>query len=279
MIIAIEAVMFAVGDWKINQGIMLEEYRLEKAQTVLAAVPVEAKAFSVYDITAKKKLYGKNDEEPLPLASLAKIMTIIAVLNTHGPDDIVTMSDNALKQNGDYGFKPGEVWKVGDLAKATLIVSANDGAQALAESVPDFLDKITKKARKIGATHATFLNASGLDLDPSHASVFASAEDVNQMAAFAYDDYPGIFGTTVLPEIHVTSVSGFEHVFKNTDVILDKIPNLLFSKTGFTNVAGGNLTIIFKNQSGHEMAVTLLGSGFDSRFADMQKLVDAIDSL
>ena len=48
----------------------------------------------------------------------------------------------------------------------------------------------------------------------------------------------------------------------------------IFSKTGNTTLAGGNLTIIFKNKIGHNMAITLLGSTEEGRFSDMEKLVE-----
>ena len=277
--IALEAILFYSNNYKINKAITLENTKLIQTQQALASVPVEAKAVSVYDVTQKKTLYGKNDDVAMPLASLAKIMTIIAALNTYNPDDTISISQNAINQAGDYGLFANEKWKVGDLAKLTLVVSSNDGAYAFSENIPDFLNKINEKAKKIGAQKALFLNSNGLDLSASQAGAFATASDVNQMAVFAYDDYPYIFGATILPEIHLKSVSGFEHTFKNTDTILSDIPDLLFSKTGFTNIAGGNLCIIFKNKSGHEIAITILGSTFDGRFNDMKKLVEVMDNL
>jgi len=273
-VIALEAILFCVHDYKMNQALMLEEYRLEQAQLILAKVEIEAKAFSVYDVDEKKFIYGKNDDVALPLASLSKIMTIIAALNTYNTHDILTISEEGLKQVGDYGLFANEKWRVGDLAKLTLLVSANDGAYTFSENIPNFLEKINEKAKKIGAQKALFLTSTGLDIEEGKkASTFASAQDVNIMAGFAYKDYPKIFGATVLPELHLKSESGFDHVFKNTDIILEHIPNLLFSKTGYTNVAGGNLTIIFKNKLGHDIAVTILGSSFEGRFEDMKKIV------
>ena len=72
------------------------------------------------------------------------------------------------------------------------------------------------------------------------------------------------------------SESGFYHTIKNTDYILDNIPDILFSKTGFTPLAGGNLVIIYKNEYGHEMAITVLGSTMDGRFTDVEKIVSTL---
>jgi D-alanyl-D-alanine carboxypeptidase len=52
------------------------------------------------------------------------------------------------------------------------------------------------------------------------------------------------------------------------------MPNILFSKTGYTVLAGGNLTIIFKDKMKHDIAITVLGSTISGRFSDMEKLVN-----
>ena len=277
--IALEAIFFYINNYKIDQQNSLENYKLLQTQNILSKVPVQAKAVSVYNITKQEVLYGKDNEISMPLASLTKIMTIITVLNTYNPDDTISISQNAINQVGDYGLFANEKWKVGDLAKLTLIISANDGAYALSENIPNFLEKIDDKAKKIGAQKTLFLSPTGLDLPNGKASAFASAQDVNLMASFAYKDYPDIFSATTLPNIKVKSLSGFEHTVENTDTILKDIPNLLFSKTGFTNIAGGNLCIIFKNEAGDDIVITVLGSTFSGRFIDMQKLVKAVNYL
>lgn len=284
IIAALEAILFLVGVQRIEDRRRAEDARLAAIAAVFDQVQVKAKAFSIYDATADEKLYGRGDDAPLPLASLAKIMTIVTTLNYLDPSHVITLSHNAIAQEGDYGLKEGEKWKVGDLATLTLIVSANDGAYALAENVPDFLDKVNQKAQRLGLSEMTFKNPTGLDIDdhtaglPAQAGAFASAADVNTLALFAYKDYPSIFSRTVLPSITLTSDSGLAHTVKNTDVSIGKIPNLLFSKTGFTDIAGGNLCVIFRNSDGHEIAVTVMGSTFDGRFADMEKIVNLLYS-
>jgi len=274
-VVAVEAVMFSVGDFKFNEQIRLEEKRIEEVGQKINEIPILAKAVSVYNITQSKKIYGKNDGVSLPIASLAKIMTVTAGLNNYPKDSIVTLTSGAIRQAGDFGLLVGEEWKIEDLAKLTLISSANDGAYMLGVG-DEFIDKINNKIKRLGANNTLFLNSTGLDIDPTHPGAFASAEDVNTMATYARMAYPEIFATTVEPEINLTSVSGFQHNFKNTNIIIPKIPNILFSKTGFTELAGGSLVVIFKDKRGDEIAVTLLGSTFDGRFSDMEKIVEVL---
>ncbi len=281
-IIAISAGLFFVGNMKLNEYSRLEKEREESIKISLENLPILAKAVSVYNINKYKKIYGKNDEMIFPIASLAKILTVTQSLNTHKVDEIISVSPEAIDQAGDFGIFANEKWNIDDIARFTLIASANDGAYALAEGDEDFVNKLNMKAKKIGAENTLFINSTGLDLSleeaglPAQAGAFGTAFDINIMAMYALKARPEVFSVTTLPEINLTSVSGFEHNFENTNILIGKIPNLLFSKTGYTEIAGGNLVIIFKNERGEEIAVTLLGSTFEGRFQDMEKIVNVL---
>jgi len=226
-----------------------------------------------------RKIYGRNDEIQMPIASLTKIMTVATALNVHKMDDVVSISLEALKQESDYGFFVNEKFNIKDLAKFTLVGSANDGAFALVKNEDDFLNKMNLKAQKIGAEKTLFLNFTGLDFNTVLAGAFASAQDVNIMVMYASRAHPEIFDASILPEIKIKSLSGFNHSIKNTNNILDKIPNILFSKTGYTPLAGGNLVIIYKNNYEHNIVITVLGSTIDGRFSDMEKIINVLYDL
>lgn len=280
-IFALEAILFSAGNFKLNQTVKLQEEQEEVWRAALEKTSFEAKAVSVFDVSKNKKIYGKEDSVAMPLASLAKIMTVVVALNSHPQEEAILISANALSQSGDYGLLVGERWKIQDLAKFTLIASSNDGAYALSDNDDNFLQKMNSKAKKIGMQNSLFLNSTGLDIfDNSGLSIqagaFASAEDANIMAIYGLKAHPEIFSVTAIPEINLTSLSHFTHNFKNTDIIVGKIPNLVFSKTGFTETARGNLTVIFKDKRGHYIAVTVLGSSFEGRFSDMEKIVDIL---
>src|SRR3989344_1724650 len=279
IIFALEAILFSIGNEKLDTAFLNKENEFVKIQKALADIPVQAKAFSVYDETLNRKIYGKNDNAIMPIASLAKIMTIVTILNNGNTDDTILVSAKAIKEEGDCGLFVNEKFKIGDLAKFTLIGSANDGAYALSESKNNLLEKINNKARKIGMQNTLFLNFTGLDINENFSGAYASAQDVNVMTMYALKAYPEIFEASVLPEINVKSESGFDHNIKNTNDVLKKIPNLLFSKTGFTPLDGGNLTIIYQNEYKHNIAITVLGSTPEGRFSDMEKIIDTLYNL
>ncbi len=290
--IFVVAVLFFIGNNKSNELSRIQEEKDKQLEIALENIELLAKSVLVYDITDSKKIYGKNENEVLPIASLAKIMTVVEGLRGRDVNDVVEVSPEAVRQAGDFGIFAYEKWRVGDLAKFTLVVSANDGAYALSEQEDNFLGNINSKVRRLGAANTLFANPTGLDVYPASnassianaggrekpigAGVVASAEDVNTMAIYGLKAHPEIFSATTLPELNLVSESGFQHNFKNTNILVGKIPNLLFSKTGFTGKAGGSLVIIFKDKNSHDIAVTVLGSTFDGRFEDMEKIVDVL---
>ena len=51
------------------------------------------------------------------------------------------------------------------------------------------------------------------------------------------------------------------------------IPGLIGSKTGFTDLAGGNLAVIYDAGLNHLIAVVVLNSSRQGRFSDVEALV------
>lgn len=268
------AISFWAENSKLELILELEQKKDEVAKSLLDNLDVKAKAVSIYNVTKNKKIYQKNDDVKMPIASIAKIMTII-ISQGEKSVDTITMSKNAIKQNGNSKLVLKEKWNKEELSKLTLIASLNDGAYALSEIDKDFVNKMNNKAKRLGMTQTFFLNPTGLDIG-GKIGASASAEDINIMASFALRSHPDIFKATTLPEMSANSESGGSHLVKNTNTIIEKIPNLLLSKTGFTDNAGGSLVIIFKNTDDEEIAITILGSTFEGRFSDMEKILNMI---
>lgn len=273
IIIAAEAILFSFANYRSNQIYKKEEAAKQLIINKFSNIPLQARAFSVYDITENKEIYGKNQYKRFPIASVVKTLTVLVVLDNKKLDDQIEITKEDLAKEGDNGLLLNEKWKVSDLIKFTLIQSSNDGANALARGDEKFLEKMNNKAETIGMTNFAFRNETGLDINEASSGAYASAKDVNQMNAYALKNFPEIFSNTAYSELKIKSNTGITHNVQNTNILADKIPNLLFSKTGYTKLAGGNLSIILENKEGHEIAVTVLGSTMDGRFSDMESLV------
>ena len=75
--------------------------------------------------------------------------------------------------------------------------------------------------------------------------------------------------------MQATSKGGTVFKVKNTAPMVDTIPRLLLSKTGYTDLAGGNLVLVFDVGINHPVAVVVLGSSKKARFTDGTALINA----
>ncbi len=264
-----------------------QQSSLPVVATVLpATAPVDAYAHMalighaaiVYDLSTGKTLYQKNAQTQLPLASLTKLLTMYAAANTFTPHAQITMSAAAIAQDGDSGLTVGETFAFNDLARFALVASSNDAAAAIVESAAveqNTTDRslLASAAAAAGLTSTYALNGTGLDVDTKVSGGYGSAEDVAKLASALLKKAPTIASATIERSITVRDTSGVVHTLPNTNQDIVHVPNPLLSKTGFTDLAGGNLVVIFDAGINHPVAVVVLGSTRDGRFTDVDQLV------
>jgi D-alanyl-D-alanine carboxypeptidase len=258
----------------------------ENTATAAATLPdyfseitLEAKAAYVFDIANQKELFAKNADESLPLASIAKIMTTVTAMELAPRSTVVRISLESLHEEGDSGFYVDEKWDLTSLLQYMLVSSSNDGAAAIATSLSGdqsiFVQEMNAEAQRIGLSTMRFMNPTGLDISETEAGAYGSAKDVARMLAFALQRDAEIIEPTRYPSITIESLDGFTHTAPNTDIIVQSVPSLIAGKTGYTVLAGGNLTIIFDAGVQQPIAVVVLGSSYNGRFDDIKKLVDS----
>jgi D-alanyl-D-alanine carboxypeptidase len=238
-------------------------------------VRVSAKAAYVYDVRTGKPLFAKNEEVQLPLASLTKLMTALIALEQLGGDAEVAIGKKSIQVEGDSGFKPGERWNIKKLIEYTLITSSNDGAHAIAAAAgamgeSAFAEHMSERSRALGMTQTYFINATGLDQGNASGG-YGSARDVATLLAHILRTHPEVLDGTTEEKIALKSASKV-HTAKNTNQTVGEVPGLIGSKTGFTDLAGGNLAIIFDAGLNHPVVAVVLGSTSDGRFEDILTL-------
>ncbi len=84
---------------------------------------------------------------------------------------------------------------------------------------------------------------------------------------------PRLLDATTQNRLPVTSLDHVIHIAHNTDTLVNDIPGLKGSKTGFTDLAGGNLIIAFDPEIGRPIIISVLGSTETDRFKDVSALV------
>lgn len=247
-------------------------------------IKLSAKAAIVYDLTTGEVLYEKNAEAQLPLASLTKLLTLYAAAESLSEDSPVVISSRALATEGESGFVEGDTFSFEDAAKLAVVASSNDAAAAIAEAATEKSHAangtalLASAASAIGLTQTYALNGTGLDENGEISGGYGSAHDIAMLAGALLKRVPAIMRSTIQPTVTATSYNGSSYTLKNTNPGTDHIPGLMLSKTGYTDLAGGNLAIVFDAGIGHPVAVVVLGSTRDERFVDVNRLVRATAS-
>ncbi len=252
----------------------------------IESVSIQANAAYVWDVAAQRALYSKNHDRDLPLASITKLMTALVAHELIESSDKTTITASAIGQEGDSGLLEGEQLGVNELSELALISSSNDAAYALAASVgsllgdndpaAQFVRGMNIRAEELNLNTLDFKNTTGLDLSDTEPGSTGSARDVSFLMEYIVVNNPGLLEPTRKQTARNYSSDGFYHDVENTNDIIGKIPNLIGSKTGYTDLAGGNLTIAFDAGLNRPIIVTVLGSTIDGRFTDVMTLVEAV---
>lgn len=243
-------------------------------------IPLEAKSAIVYDLVTGETLYEKNADAQLPLASLTKLLTVYAALAVLSPETPITISQNAASVEGSHTFSAGQTFSLSDLARLTLTASLNDGAVAIAGAAAERESRsesemLASAAAALNLSQTYAVNGSGLDVNTIISGGYGSARDLARLAGAIVEKAPAIAEATTQSFAKAVSVGGTLFSVKNTDPIIGSIQRLLLSKTGYTDLAGGNLALVFDAGINHPVAVVVLGSSLKERFTDGVALVAA----
>ncbi|MHB8710503.1 MAG: D-alanyl-D-alanine carboxypeptidase family protein [Minisyncoccota bacterium] len=243
-------------------------------------VPIEARAAIVYDLATKRVLYAKNADAQLPLASLTKLLTVYAALSELSPNTPITIPADVVGLDAPHAFNAGQIFTLADLARLTLTASLNDGAAAIAEAVAarenrSETEMLAGAAAALDLTQTYAVNGNGLDVSTAVSGGYGSASDLARLAGALVNEAPDIAEATTQSFTRAVSEGGTSFRVANTDPMINTIPRILLSKTGYTDLAGGNLALVFDVGIEHPIAVVVLGSSREARFTDGTALVAA----
>ncbi len=287
------ALAFLAGVGLLGGGGVLAMHTLSQKTAPVASVPetprpsafdgieLSARAAIVYDLTTGDILYEKNAEAQLPLASLTKLLTLYAATESLSAKSPVVITAKALATEGESGFVEGDTFSFEDAAKLAVVASSNDAAEAITEAATaagqasNGTALLASAASAIGLTQTYALNGTGLDENGEISGGYGSAHDIALLAGALLRRVPGIMRATIDPTVTATSYTGTSYTLKNTNTDIHHTPGLMLSKTGYTDLAGGNLAIVFDAGMGHPVAIVVLGSTRDERFVDVGRLVRA----
>ena len=221
---------------------------------------VPAHSILLKELKSGMTLYQFESERRLSPASLTKIMSALVILE-HGrlADEVIVSSKAARAHKIRLRLRTGQIFRLEDLLKAMLIVSANDACLAAIEHVggseEQFVMMMNAKAATFGLSNTHFSNACGFDA----ADHYSTAEDLAKLSEIALRD--PIFKELVREEREIIMpVNGTRsYVLRTTNRLLGRIPGVEGVKTGFTSKAGRCL-IAKVSQNGNDLLLVILNS-------------------
>lgn len=240
---------------------------------------ISAKSAILVDFNTGKVLYSKNENEPLAMASMTKVMSMLLIMEKIDDgslkyDDIVEISTEASSMGGSQIFlNPGDKYKVIDLLKGVAMASANDAVVALAEktygSKEHFIEAMNKKAESLGLKNTHFVNVHGLD-EEGH---YSSAYDMSVMARELLK-HEKILDFTRVYEEYLTKPDGSQIWLVNTNKLVRFYDGVDGLKTGFTQKAGYCLTATGKKNNLRLISVVMGEESIEKRSSDTVKLLN-----
>lgn len=225
-------------------------HRLYLLLALVVALPAQAFETQatgawVYDVTTHTVLLDKNADQPLPPASMSKLMTLNMLFEALR-DGRVTLettfavSTKARQIGGSTMFlNEQDRPSVNDLIHGIIINSGNDAcivvAEGLAGTEEAFAAQMTKRAVALGMMNSTFANASGWPA-PNHRM---SMHDLGILATRLIEEFPEYYPIFAMTENNYANRAPDNRFNRNPLLKLNIGADGL--KTGHTSEAGYGL--------------------------------------
>ena len=222
-------------------------------------------------------LYAKNGNDKMYPASLTKIATAIYAIDKGNLNSIVTVSGNAVRQDGTRVYlNEGEQVPLKKLIQGMLINSGNDAAVAIAEHIDGTVEQFAENLNvylktMIGVNNTHFTNPSGL-FDENH---YTTAMDLALITNYAIKNpvFAEIFGTKVLEwkgQSWETTLLTHHRMLKGEL----PYPDVTGGKTGYTSETKQTLATTADNGKIRLTAVVLKSELKNDKYNDTAILFD-----
>lgn len=187
-------------------------------------------------------LFEKNGYEPIPPASMSKLMTAAIVLDQIkqgkiGPDTPFDVSEKAWRTGGSKMFVLVNTQiKVRDLLEGLITLSGNDAAVVLAENISGseeaFVELMNAKAKEWGLETSQFSSPNGM-IDEGQLMSVADIANLSRLIWETYPEYRYLFS---IPEMTWSEITQ-----KNRNPLLGIFEGADGMKTGHTEESGYGL--------------------------------------
>ncbi|MEV0032280.1 serine hydrolase [Nocardia sp. NPDC050793] len=191
-------------------------------------------------------LWSRQPDTPVPIASIAKVMTALVVIDAGDLDRTITVPQEIIAYCTTYdgstaGLVPGEVLTTRQLLYAMMLPSGCDAAYTLAEAYgpgqDDFIARMNDIARHMGLAGTHFTDPSGLPAPTDH-STYSTPADLVTLGLRAMRQ-PAFREIVSAQSYHLPAGPGNrDHLWQTTNRLLRDYPGTIGIKTGWTDAAG-----------------------------------------
>jgi D-alanyl-D-alanine carboxypeptidase len=230
----------------------------------------------VVDDNTGQAIYEVNADEPRHPASVTKIMTLYVLFEQIEAgkfklDTPLWVSAHAAGQAPvKLGLKAGQTITVDEAIMAMVTKSANDAAALVGEAIGDGDEAegarlMTLKAKALGMTNTTYVNASGLPAEEQ----ITTARDQALLGLAVQNRFPKFYRYFSTPSFNYHGREMHNH-----NGLLGNVRGVDGIKTGFTEASGYNLVASVRREDRHIVAVVLGGTSNAKRNALMRQLIE-----
>jgi len=250
-----------------------------------------ATAGILVDLGSRRVLWAKNPKEPVPIASMTKMMTVLLayedVLSKREglslETEIAVTPESAKVGGSQVYLDPRESFSLEELLKAVSIKSANDAAFLVAEKLGGgdagaFVARMNVRAKEIGMSATRFSNPHGLPEKPASNDNVASPEDLALLAERCLE-HPKImeWASTWSADFRKPGQKGHMLVTNHNHLVPgspNECPGVDGLKTGFINRSGFCMTVTCKRNGKRLVAVVTGFMAYKDRDAFAKRLLD-----
>ncbi len=202
-----------------------------------------------------------NSNLQRPIASISKLM--VALIASNQDLDEHLNIPQIRKVQSKIPRRQSHLTRK-ELLTLALVKSDNFAAQILCDNIPDCVNAMNTKAKELDMLHTHFVEPTGLSKEN-----VSTASDLLKLLVVAVSNYT------------VSSLSSMSHAEISVDKSSIKINNtnpltrkldIVLSKTGFTNPAGGCLVMVVNSPLGQRFLILLGSRNARTRIPSMEKL-------
>lgn len=262
---------------------VVEQHEREVYYTITDEVTADAAI--IYDIRKEKIIAGKNPTTLKSIASITKLTAGLIAVSYIGKGDITVIDARDFELTANTPLRLGDQWHTLDLLEYSLITSSNRGINAVGRTIEkktgkSLVELMNTFVRENGLVQTHFVNPTGLDAHGTLSGSESSALDLAKIAAVIINARSHLANLTTQKKRVFYSLDNIRYDAENTNVLIGELSeNILLSKTGYTDIAGGALVMVIEDDSGRHIALVVLDSGRTERFEDMRKLLKVYKGL